>query len=828
MGQIVGLNAKPKRCNLNQLSQLETPAAGEHILVSSDNSMNAAGQGNFDCYIVGDGTKTAPNLPLLEIKNTNLFDKLNVGELGFRLIFNSYISLSGVITTYNGWSRTDYINVSFFSELKFASTTQSAYNVFYDENKAKISSFTLINGTKTINVPSNACYMILSNSTAAMRATVVSISKYRFATTEEVNNKTAEVIDAVKQGQDANYVRGRIDRYGGFYDDGFADGWYVPTDFIPCKQGDTLVWTGGKQDGTMRICLCLYDENKQFISDAYWTPFAGERTIAITSAYAAAKYVKMSFRLVTDNDDTNTTPLKINGADAFVVQGKIPGITEVDEKATEALTKATEAQEGTHRLSSYFVGCYFSDGSIKTSKMDNWRYAQFKYCPDYIPVKSGDIVVWNFAAYDNASQCLLVYDDTKTMLSGQYWIANDPTTGTRTITMPANAAYIRICFGLTMPDNTPNNTPVIVDGVPYVIDDITLANNARIELLPTDNEHGIIGEVYPEEVAIVENQLSSKLANRFHFIHISDNHGASFGYAQEYLDYSPAKFIINTGDLVSDKFADKDLSTFQTITLATQPIKPVYLALGNHDYSYATSRQDVFDAFIAPTNTHNSTSFDKTYYSIDFSTEKVKCIVLDMNDGWSDSELPNLGPSNELILGKMSMTQINWFAAQLQSAITNNLHVAVFIHTPPTNISRFKREHHFSDTLTLSYARNLSFLASMIDAFISGNTTTFTYNGNEYSFTFAQAGHFVAWFCGHEHGDVCGWLDGHENQFVCVVCRPYADTGKYSGSYDEDKLGVHWNYCTIDTDRKSLSIYRIGQQTTVYGTERVSFKILYL
>lgn len=56
MGQIVGLKAKPKRCNLNKLSQLETPAAGEHILVSSDNSMNAAGQGNFDCYIVGDGT----------------------------------------------------------------------------------------------------------------------------------------------------------------------------------------------------------------------------------------------------------------------------------------------------------------------------------------------------------------------------------------------------------------------------------------------------------------------------------------------------------------------------------------------------------------------------------------------------------------------------------------------------------------------------------------------------------------------------------------------------------------------------------------------------
>ena len=67
MGQIVGGAAKPKRCNLNKLSQLRTPAAGEYILVSSDNSMNAAGQGNFDCYIKGDGQKTATELELKSI-----------------------------------------------------------------------------------------------------------------------------------------------------------------------------------------------------------------------------------------------------------------------------------------------------------------------------------------------------------------------------------------------------------------------------------------------------------------------------------------------------------------------------------------------------------------------------------------------------------------------------------------------------------------------------------------------------------------------------------------------------------------------------------------
>ena len=64
MGQIVSSAAKPKRCNLNKLSQLGTPAAGEYILVSYDNSMTANGQGNFDRYIMGDGRTAATALEL--------------------------------------------------------------------------------------------------------------------------------------------------------------------------------------------------------------------------------------------------------------------------------------------------------------------------------------------------------------------------------------------------------------------------------------------------------------------------------------------------------------------------------------------------------------------------------------------------------------------------------------------------------------------------------------------------------------------------------------------------------------------------------------------
>ena len=80
MGQIVSSAAKPKRCNLQSLSQLGTPAAGEHILVSSDNSMNAAGQGNFDCYVEGVGNVVGKELPLKAINNeiTSIVDGTEV------------------------------------------------------------------------------------------------------------------------------------------------------------------------------------------------------------------------------------------------------------------------------------------------------------------------------------------------------------------------------------------------------------------------------------------------------------------------------------------------------------------------------------------------------------------------------------------------------------------------------------------------------------------------------------------------------------------------------------------------------------------------------
>ena len=80
MGQIRGKNAHIDACNLRSLSSFGIPAAGQHILVSTDNSATADGQGNFDCYIEGDGQKAATALPLIKTYANDVDDEPTAGS----------------------------------------------------------------------------------------------------------------------------------------------------------------------------------------------------------------------------------------------------------------------------------------------------------------------------------------------------------------------------------------------------------------------------------------------------------------------------------------------------------------------------------------------------------------------------------------------------------------------------------------------------------------------------------------------------------------------------------------------------------------------------
>ena len=172
MGQIVSSAAKPKRCNLNQLSQVPTPAAGEYILVSSDNSMNAAGQGNFDCYIEGDGTKAATELELKQIKD--VFDEMTLHQS--TNLFDISQSTSGAYYYNSGpatnasWSYSGFIPVEEGKTYQIQRTYNGVrgvagtnFIVGHDANKNRLTSYSKSNATSyTIPVGSGIKYVIFS------------------------------------------------------------------------------------------------------------------------------------------------------------------------------------------------------------------------------------------------------------------------------------------------------------------------------------------------------------------------------------------------------------------------------------------------------------------------------------------------------------------------------------------------------------------------------------------------------------------------------------------------------------------------------------------
>lgn len=101
MGQIVGLSAKCKRANLNALGSVPTPANGEFILISSNNSMTSDGQGNFDCYIVGDGQKAATALSLHKFKAEELEEYLKESD-GVDVSYDATNCTTGMILKTSG------------------------------------------------------------------------------------------------------------------------------------------------------------------------------------------------------------------------------------------------------------------------------------------------------------------------------------------------------------------------------------------------------------------------------------------------------------------------------------------------------------------------------------------------------------------------------------------------------------------------------------------------------------------------------------------------------------------------------------------------------
>lgn len=122
--------------------------------------------------------------------NGNEFALFNEGKISPKYVANSYVlRTNGTFTAYNGWTRTDYMNISPFASIIITTTGTMTYNAFYDKNKAFIKAFNLSSGANNITLPPNACYMALSASDASMRAVTFAIGDYRFPTLKDLADR---------------------------------------------------------------------------------------------------------------------------------------------------------------------------------------------------------------------------------------------------------------------------------------------------------------------------------------------------------------------------------------------------------------------------------------------------------------------------------------------------------------------------------------------------------------------------------------------------------------------------------------------------------------
>lgn len=126
MGQIANEKSVINRANIRQLADTSAsglanyvPATGEVILISSDNSMSSAGQGNFDSYIEGDGTTAARYLPIHCERNELLkrqVPAMTMAAAGMGNNWETKLTIDGTgLVTSSGATNTTYV-VSYFTK----------------------------------------------------------------------------------------------------------------------------------------------------------------------------------------------------------------------------------------------------------------------------------------------------------------------------------------------------------------------------------------------------------------------------------------------------------------------------------------------------------------------------------------------------------------------------------------------------------------------------------------------------------------------------------------------------------------------------------------
>ena len=285
--------------------------------------------------------------------------------------------------------------------------------------------------------------------------------------------------------------------------------------------------------------------------------------------------------------------------------------------------------------------------------------------------------------------------------------------------------------------------------------------------------------------------IKGQSATPLTLLHFSDLHADKTALARiksdaEYMG-SLVNNLICTGDMVENSYG----------TISSWWDEDILTCIGNHDtasysggaYDWtALSMANRDNYYIAPFEsnwgiTHTSGT---SYYYKDYSTQKVRLIVM-------DAMLYSVYESDT----SLATTQTSWLASLLSDAIANNLHVIIAIHAPHGGATAkdcsFSR---YGQTEMPTYT-DCDTPQIVIDTVASAIT-----NGLK----------FIGYLVGHTHQDnVWDAEDNGKQLMFCVTCAVVSQTAQWKNS-DQDRNSSldAYNFVTIDTANTLVKIIRGG------------------
>lgn len=133
----------------------------------------------------------------------SLKEDINDYKNGFeymQIVVGEYVGTDGVFHTDSNWSRTKHIDCSLYKRLEFiGNTKKTIYNAFYNSNNTFIRAFTVDIGESMIDVPSDAKYFVLSNTSNDLPN--IKLINYISATISNNESRIEEIEEKINTNQ---------------------------------------------------------------------------------------------------------------------------------------------------------------------------------------------------------------------------------------------------------------------------------------------------------------------------------------------------------------------------------------------------------------------------------------------------------------------------------------------------------------------------------------------------------------------------------------------------------------------------------------------------